>query len=112
MRAEMLKGHLDGMLLAVLSERPMHGYGIVEEFHRQSGGHLNVPSGTLYPALHRLEQAGLVTSRWSAASGRRRREYELTPRGERQLSEHRRSWSQLVWVVTRVLEGNPTQQSP
>jgi PadR family transcriptional regulator PadR len=104
MRAEMLKGHLEGMLLAVLSGGPMHGYGMVEELHRQSGGHLALPSGTVYPALHRLEQAGLVKSRWATVAGRRRREYVLTPAGRRGLGEHRRSWSQLVWIVTRILD--------
>ena len=106
----MLKGHLEGMLLAVLSEGPLHGYGIVEELHRQSGGHLSLPSGTIYPALHRMEQAGLVKSRWATVGGRRRREYLLTATGKRGLSEHRRSWNQLVWIVTRVLENGATAE--
>jgi PadR family transcriptional regulator len=110
MRAEMLKGHLEGMLLAVLNGGPLHGYGIVEELHRHSGGHLSLPSGTVYPALHRMEQAGLVRSRWVTVEGRRRREYLLTPAGRRGLGEHRRSWNQLVWIVTRVLENGPAPE--
>jgi PadR family transcriptional regulator PadR len=104
MRAEMLKGHLEGMLLAVLRNAPLHGYGIVEELRRQSGGHLDLPSGTVYPALHRLEQAGLITSKWSTNGGRRRREYNLTSAGRRALNEHRQSWHQLSWIITRVLD--------
>ena len=79
MRAETLKGHLDGMLLASLEPGPRHGYAIMEALRAGSGGQLDLPTGTVYPALHRLERAGLVAAAWSQATGRRRRVYQLTP---------------------------------
>ena len=79
MRAETLKGHLDGILLAVLEPEPRHGYAIMEALRTRSGGQVDLPTGTVYPALHRLERAGLVEATWSAAGGRRRRVYQLTP---------------------------------
>ena len=78
MRGEALKGHLDGMLLAALAAGPAHGYMVIESLREASGGAFDLPEGTVYPALHRLEQAGLIKSRWSRASGRRRRIYGLT----------------------------------
>ena len=79
MRAETLKGHLDGILLAVLEPGPRHGYAIMEALRQRSNGQVDLPTGTIYPALHRLERAGLIHATWSAAAGRRRRVYELTP---------------------------------
>src|ERR1039457_5531031 len=81
MRAETLKGHLDGILLAVLEPEPRHGYAIMEALRVRSDGQVDLPTGTVYPALHRLERAGLVQAPWSAAGGRRRRVYQLTPAG-------------------------------
>src|SRR5215208_6500816 len=82
MRAEVLKGHLDGLLLAALEAGPLHGYAVMEALRAGSGGRVDLPTGTVYPALHRLERAGLVRSRWSTEGGRRRRTYELTPAGK------------------------------
>ena len=83
MEGEMLKGHLDMIVLAALAAAgPAHGYAIIEEIKRRSGGAFELPEGTIYPALHRLEQAGLLQSRWTTAdSGRRRRVYSLTRAG-------------------------------
>jgi PadR family transcriptional regulator, regulatory protein PadR len=83
MRGEALRGHLDLLLLAAVRARPAHGYAIIENLRLRSGGNLNLPEGTVYPALHRLERAGLLKSRWSEASGRRRRTYEVTERNHR-----------------------------
>ena len=83
MEGEMLKGHLDMIVLAALSAGPAHGYAVIEEIRRRSGQAFDLPEGTIYPALHRLEQAGLLVSRWTTSeSGRRRRVYALTRRGE------------------------------
>ena len=79
MKPETLKGHLDDMLLAALEAGPRHGYAIMEALRAGSGGQFDPPTGTVYPALHRLERAGLVAGTWSQTAGRRRREYELTP---------------------------------
>src|SRR5258708_17541956 len=75
MEGEMLKGHLDMIVLAALSAAgSAHGYAVIEEIRRRSGGAFDLPEGTIYPALHRLEQAGLLKSNWMTAdSGPRRR---------------------------------------
>ena len=67
MEGEMLKGHLDMIVLAALSAGPAHGYAVIEEIRRKSGQAFDLPEGTIYPALHRLEQAGLLASRWVTA---------------------------------------------
>jgi DNA-binding PadR family transcriptional regulator len=103
MRAEELKGNLDGMLLAVLSSRPLHGYAIIEALRERSSGRVNVPSGTVYPALHRLENSGLVCSSWEQANGRRRRIYEITPAGERSLSDTRANWRDIIATMRSVI---------
>jgi PadR family transcriptional regulator PadR len=103
MRAESLKGHLDGLILAVVAVAPLHGYAIIEELKRRSGGSLTLPEGTVYPALHRLEAAGLLASSWSHDEGRRRRVYELTRRGERELGTRRTEWRDFVRAVDAVM---------
>jgi DNA-binding PadR family transcriptional regulator len=102
-RPEELKGHLDALILAVLSGDPLHGYAVIEELKRRSGGSLTLPEGTVYPALHRLERSGLLDSGWSTASGRRRRIYRLTSRGRRELGQRRTSWREFVSTVEAVM---------
>jgi PadR family transcriptional regulator PadR len=104
MRPEALKGHLDGMLLAALEPGPRHGYAIMEVLRTGSGGQFDLPTGTVYPALHRLERAGLVAGTWSESGGRRRRVYELTPAGRRTLDAERGTWREFSAAVTALLE--------
>jgi len=101
-RAEALKGHLDGLILAILAAGPAHGYALIEELRRRSGGTLDLPEGTVYPALHRLEAQRLIDSSWTAESGRRRRVYRLTRRGRGALSTRRQEWNALVRAVEAV----------
>ena len=103
MRAEALKGHLDGLILATLQNGPAHGYAIAQSLRNRSDGAFDLPEGTLYPALHRLERAGLITSEWSTQAGRRRRTYRLTRAGERTLAERRREWRLLAGAIDAVL---------
>lgn len=103
MRTQELKGHLDLMLLAVIEDGPLHGYAVIEELRRRSGDALDLPEGTVYPALHRLERAGLLESTWDASAGRRRRMYTLTPRGEGTVVERRRDWRTFTQTVEAVL---------
>ena len=113
MRAEALKGHLDGILLAVLEPGPSHGYAIMEELRVRSGGHVNLPTGTVYPALHRLERAALVQASWSAAGGRRRRVYQLTPAGRRSLDAERGTWRDFSAAMTALLRpASPAVSGP
>jgi PadR family transcriptional regulator, regulatory protein PadR len=113
MEGEMLKGHLDMIVLAALSARPAHGYAVIEEIRRRSAGAFDLPEGTIYPVLHRLQQAGLLTSRWlTADSGRRRRVYALTRRGERALGERRAVWEQFSGAIGGLLEGRRPCKNP
>src|SRR6478752_8746868 len=100
---EELKGHLDSLILAVLAAEPAHGYAILQELKSRSGGAFDLPEGTVYPALHRLERAGLLASGWSSASGRRRRVYRLTRRGSAKLESRRREWRAFSHAVDAVL---------
>jgi PadR family transcriptional regulator len=101
---DMLKGHLDMIVLAALSAGPAHGYAVIEEIKRRSGQAFDLPEGTVYPVLHRLEEAGLLASRWvTAESGRRRRVYALTKRGERELDDQRSVWRKFSLAIGGLL---------
>ncbi len=107
MRAETLKGHLDGLLLASLEAGPRHGYAIMEALRAGSGGQVDLPTGTIYPALRRLERAGLLAGEWDEAGVRRRRMYSLTPAGRRALVAERGTWRNFSAAVTALLEPAP-----
>ena len=100
----MIRGHLDGLVLAVLASGPVHGYRLIELLRMRSGGFFEFPEGSVYPALHRLERAGLVESGWSAVDGRRRRVYELTASGRRAATERRREWRSFAAAVDAIWE--------
>lgn len=93
MKGDLLKGHLDFLILAALESAPAHGYAVIEKLVERSRGAFRLPEGTVYPALHRLEQAGLLASRWTTHQGRRRRIYRSTSKGNRALAAHRRDWT-------------------
>src|SRR5262249_14414158 len=103
MRAETLKGHLDLLLLAAVDRRPAHGYAIAEALRERSRETFDLPEGTLYPALHRLERAGRLASRWSEVQGRRRRVYHLTATGRRALAEQQGEWTAFARAMNTVL---------
>lgn len=107
MRGEELKGHLDALLLAALEDGPRHGYAVIEALRQSTGGRLDLPTGTIYPALRRLEHAGLISGSWSVVGGRRRRAYRLTAAGSRALSGKRADWRDFVTVVNAALDGRP-----
>src|SRR5690349_16496366 len=92
MPSDLIRGHLDRLLLAVLEDAPGHGYELARRLAARSGGELGVPEGSLYPALHRLERGGLVASAWSDGGGRRRRVYRLTAAGRREVARSRAEW--------------------
>lgn len=102
-----LQGHLDAMLLAVLQVSPLHGYGLVEELRRRSGGEFDLAEGTIYPALHRLETSGLLSSRWEVVDGRRRRIYELSEQGHQAADERLQSWRKFSRAIDAVLSPAP-----
>jgi PadR family transcriptional regulator, regulatory protein PadR len=112
MKAEVLKGHLDALLLATLEPGPRHGYAIMETLRAGSDGRIDLPTGTVYPALHRLERAGLVAGSWSVVGGRRRRTYQLTPAGRRTLGAERTAWQEFTGAVSALLgPARPTPQA-
>lgn len=112
MKGQTLKGHLDLLVLAVLADGAKHGYAVIEELKERSGESFDLPEGTVYPVLHRLEKAGLLVSEWSEGSGRRRRTYALTDDGTRALGEETRSWHDFVGAVGRVLRAGGAQWQP
>jgi transcriptional regulator len=107
MRGEPLKGHLDMLLLAIVDSGATHGYGIIERLREVSRGTFDLPDGTIYPALHRLERAGYLKSAWTVGEGRKRRVYQLTASGRRTLARQRSDWSQFERGVRAVLAAAP-----
>jgi PadR family transcriptional regulator PadR len=107
MKGQDLKGHLDLLLLAVLATGPAHGYAVIERLRQNSDERFDLPEGTVYPALHRLERSGHLSSEWSVVDGRRRRTYRLTSRGVDSLAEKRRGWQEFSGAVSSVLGGAP-----
>jgi PadR family transcriptional regulator len=103
MNPDFLRGHLEGLLLAVLVDEPGHGYALSQRLAARSGGQLAAPEGSLYPALQRLERRGLVTSAWEAVDGRRRRVYHLSRAGRREAEAAARDWKQFAAAVDQVL---------
>ncbi|KAA6432849.1 winged helix DNA-binding protein [Agrococcus sediminis] len=97
-----LRGHVDAMLLSVLADGPVHGYGAIERIRDRSGGALDFPSGTVYPALKRLERRGLIEGEWES-SGRSKRVYRLTPAGTSELEAQRTEWTATASIITSVL---------
>ena len=103
MKAEQLKGHLDLLLLSVLAKGEGHGYAVITALREHSDGAFDLPEGTVYPALHRLEDAGLLASDWAEVGGRRRRIYRLTALGATALAERRREWTAFASGVHRIV---------
>lgn len=98
------QGTLDLLILKALSLGPMHGWAVSERLHQVSRATLQVPQGSLYPALHRLERRGWIAARWGASENNRRAKYyELTRSGRRQLEAEAESWRQLTAAVSAVL---------
>jgi PadR family transcriptional regulator len=103
MSGQALKGHLDLLLLSLVDDEPRHGYAIIESLRERSDGVFDLPEGTIYPALHRLEQAGFLSSRWSDIAARRRRVYRITASGRRELEHGRADWSRFAQAVQAVI---------
>ena len=103
MAGEELKGHLDLLLLSALAEGPSHGYLLIERLRARSAGAFDLPEGTVYPALHRLERDGLLSSAWTEAAGRRRRVYRLTRRGRGALARREAEWRSFSRAVEAVI---------
>jgi DNA-binding PadR family transcriptional regulator len=103
MKPEHLRGHVDGLALGVLALGPAHGYAVIQRLRACSDGELDLPEGTVYPALHRLEAAGFVAAEMHEVQGRRRKVYSLTAAGRAELVSQQAQWQRFSVLVTRVL---------
>lgn len=110
-RVELLQGTLDMLILRTLQWGPQHGHGISQAIRAQSAEVLQIETGSLYPALHRLEKKGWLKSAWrTSEANQRAKYYRLTPAGRKQLVAERNRWDQLVAAIGRVMDPKPAQE--
>lgn len=104
-KIDLLRGTLDLMILRILELQPLHGIAIADRIRQSTNGAFNIQAGSLFPALHRLEQEGWIAGEWTTNDQARRiKSYRLTGAGKKQLSEEKRTWERVVAAVTQVLE--------
>jgi PadR family transcriptional regulator PadR len=104
-RRELLKGSIDSLLLCLIGQQPMYGYQIIKELEQRSQGYFKFKEGTLYPALHRLEKAGLLGGRWQTLpNGRQRRYYHITEKGLRSLVAERSQWRDFLAAMNLIIQ--------
>jgi transcriptional regulator len=107
---ELLPGTLDMLILKAVSLRSLHGYGVLLRIGQISGGALDIPQGSLYPALYRLEQQELIESEWGASDNNRKAKYyTITPAGRRRLKEERASWDRLAAAIAAAMSATPSE---
>ena len=106
-KADVLQGTLDLMVLQTLETMgPQHGYGIAARLEQVSAGRLQLNMGTLYPALMRLEQRGLLRGKWGTTdTNRKARYYDLTAAGRRQLAKEKQAWDEMAGIIQSLLQG-------
>ena len=104
--AALLQGTLDLLILRVLALEPMHGYGIAQRLQQISREALQIRQGSLYPALYRLEQRGLLKANWKTVAGRDAKFYSLTRSGQQQLQSETESWDRLCGAGRLVLDAS------
>jgi PadR family transcriptional regulator PadR len=110
-RRELLKGNIQTLVLAVLSDAPRHGYGIAQEILRRSGDALRFGEGSIYPALHALEREGSISGEWETPQGGpARKVYRLTDQGTQELAMRKQTWSDFARTIDRVIGGSPDAQ--
>ena len=102
---DLVKGSIDSLILSLVYQQPMYGYQIIKELEGRSQGYFKFKEGTLYPALHRLEKAGLVIGRWQTLpGGRRRRYYHITEKGRSILVEKRAQWREFFAAMNLIIQ--------
>ena len=108
--AELLPGTLDMLILKAVSLKPLHGYGVLLRIGQISGGALDIPQGSLYPALYRLEAQGLISTEWGESENNRRAKYyTLTAAGRKRLREETANWNRLVEAISSALNTRPDE---
>lgn len=104
-RRELIKGNIDSLLLCLIAQQPMYGYQIIRELDKRSQGYFRFKEGTLYPALHRLERAGLILGRWQMLpSGQQRKYYHITDKGLATLVERRGQWQDFLTAMNLIIQ--------
>lgn len=112
-RIELLQGTLDMLILQTLLWGPQHGYGIGQTIRMRTGEVLQVETGSLYPALHRLEKQGWVKSKWDVSERNQRAKfYQLTAAGRKQLSSQRSRWKQLIAAIGGLMSAEESEGAP
>ena len=108
-KRDLLKGSSNSLLLCLLEQQPMYGYQILKELEVRSQGYFKFKEGTLYPALHRLEKAGLITGKWQMLpNGRQRRYYYITAKGLSKLALEKTQWQDFLNAVEMIIQPRPT----
>src|SRR5256885_2278991 len=108
--AELLPGTLDMLVLKAVSLKPLHGYGVLLRIHQISGSALEIPQGSLYPALYRLEHQGLIASEWALSDNNRKAKYyTLTAAGRRRFREETAGWNRLATAIATALDARPEE---
>jgi len=103
LKADLLQGTLDMLILKTLSLGPLHGYGVIQRIRQMSDEMLKVEQGSLYPALYRIEQRGWVSSKWGTnETGRKAKFYKLTKAGQKQLTAEEETWDLLALAIAKV----------
>lgn len=109
-KTDLLQGTLDMLILKVVALGPIHGYGISQRIRQISNEVLNVPQGSLYPALHRLEKRGWLTAEWGQSeNGREAKFYQLSRQGRKQLNKEEETWQRLAEAVRLILGSAPQE---
>jgi PadR family transcriptional regulator, regulatory protein PadR len=108
--ADLLPGTLDMLILKAVSLQPLHGYGVLLRIRQISGDALEVPQGSLYPALYRLEHQGLIAPEWGQSENNRKAKfYSLTPEGRRRLREEMADWNRMADAIAAALKTTPDE---
>ena len=108
--AEVLPGTLDMLILKAVSLKPLHGYGVLQRIHQISGKALDIPQGSLYPALYRLEHQELIAAEWGVSDNNRKAKYyTLTAAGRRRLREETAGWNRISAAITAALNTTPEE---
>jgi transcriptional regulator len=106
-QADIVKGTLDLLVLKTLALEPRHGVGVADRIAQVTGGTFQVRPGSLFPALHRLEQEGFINGEWSTTpEGHRAKYYRITAAGQRQLAAEKKNWARIVLAIGQVLEAD------
>jgi len=104
-RRKLIKGSIDSLLLCLIAQQPMYGYRIIKELEKRSQGYFKFKEGTLYPALHRLERAGLILGKWQMLpSGQQRKYYHITDKGLASLVETRGQWQDFLTAMNLIIQ--------